>query len=446
MAKTRPRLYFAQEHLPEKDAGTGTMKSPRKRERSAGKSAGKSVENSAGENAGENAGESAGDSAMNESEVSPQSSGKSGPGPIEKKMGAQEDNTAGTETGADKGSGDIMTDKSKRPRMVKKSGNSRKAGEVEADKASMRAGTVGKSGRSAEAEKAEKAGKAGKARKAMRGQKAGVPEEPAPAQQPDVPEQTPVEEAPIITAARKDAAEHPLPPPTGASPERAATGIPGFDALIEGGLKRKSVTLVEGCAGSGKSTFAIQFIYDGITRSGEPGLYVTFEEDKDDFYDNMMRYGWDLKALEKKGRFAFIRYTPEQVAKLLKTGGGVIRDIVVKIKAKRIVIDSISSFNLLHPGELERKSASLDLFRMLRRWGCTSLVIGESQMGEEDLDGNSGEFEVDGIVWLHNFKKEEIRVRAIEVFKMRGTKHATRTFPFEITETGIVIYPEQSVF
>lgn len=227
---------------------------------------------------------------------------------------------------------------------------------------------------------------------------------------------------------------------------RIPTGIPGLDEVIEGGLKRDSVTLIGGCSGSGKTILAMQFLVNGILKSNEPCVYVTFEEGKEEVYEDMLRFGWDLAELERQGKFAFIRYTPEQVGKVLKTGGGVIRDIVDQIKAKRVVIDSISAFTLLHKGELEKREACLDLFKILRKWACTTLVVGQYYAAEERHESTAVEFEVDGIIWLYNIKKEDIRVRAIEVFKMRGTKHSAKIFPFEITDRGVTIYPEQSVF
>ena len=228
--------------------------------------------------------------------------------------------------------------------------------------------------------------------------------------------------------------------------ERIPTGIPGLDEVIEGGLKEDSVALVGGCAGSGKSIFAMQFIINGVKKFNEPGVYITFEESREEFYEDMLRFGWDLDELERQGNFAFIRYTPKQVGKVLKTGGGMIRDIVDKIKARRIVIDSISAFTLLHKDELEKREACLDLFKILRKWNCTTLVVGQYEQEELHRESTAVEFEVDGIIWLYNIKKENTRVRAIEVFKMRGTKHSAKIFPFEITDEGIVIYPEQNVF
>jgi circadian clock protein KaiC len=226
---------------------------------------------------------------------------------------------------------------------------------------------------------------------------------------------------------------------------RVPTGIDGLDSIIEGGIKRGSAVLVEGGAGSGKSIFCTQFIVNGIERVNENGVYISFEEEKDDFFINMKRFGWDLAEYEDKGKFAYLRYTPEQVEKVLSGGGGLVRDIVEKIGAKRIVIDSITAFTMLHSDELVKREAILNLFRTIKKWGCTTLVIGQPE-GESDLDGHpfALEFECDGVIRLYNIREHNLRIRTIEVFKMRATKHASKTFTMEITDKGIVIYPDST--
>ena len=59
--------------------------------------------------------------------------------------------------------------------------------------------------------------------------------------------------------------------------ERVKTGIPGFDDLVQGGFPKGASILVSGGTGSGKSIFAMQFIYNGAKQFNEPGLYVTLE-------------------------------------------------------------------------------------------------------------------------------------------------------------------------
>ena len=227
--------------------------------------------------------------------------------------------------------------------------------------------------------------------------------------------------------------------------ERVPIGIEGMDVLIEGGLRKNSAVLVEGGAGCGKSIFCCQFIVNGITKFNENGVYISFEEEKHDFFENMKRFGWDLEKLEAEGKFAYLRYTPEQVEKVLSGGGGLVRDVVEKINAKRIVIDSMTAFTILHDDDLARREATLDLFKTIKKWGCTTLVVGQPEFSEYDIDKhpfNVLEFECDGVIRLYNAREHNIRSRTVEVFKMRGTKHASKTFTLEITDKGIVIYPD----
>ena len=142
---------------------------------------------------------------------------------------------------------------------------------------------------------------------------------------------------------------------------RVPTGIPGFDKLISGGFDYGSINLVVGGSGSGKTIFAMQFLIEGIKR-GETVLYITFEESKQEFYENMLKFGWDLEKLENSGKFIFLEYSPEKVKMMLDEGGGAVESTVIKQKVKRMVIDSISSFSLLFEAEQEKRHSILALF------------------------------------------------------------------------------------
>ncbi len=228
--------------------------------------------------------------------------------------------------------------------------------------------------------------------------------------------------------------------------KRVAIGIQHLDNLIGGGFKINSTNLVAGSAGAGKTIFALQFLINGILKYGEPVIYITFEERKDKLYDDVLEFGWDLAKLEKEGKFAFLEYTPEQVKKVLVEGGGTIDSVITKMKAKRLVIDSISSFALLYPNELERKEAILALIDLINSWGCTALLTAQDEARDGLLVSSSLEFEVDSIILLYYVKKKADRIRAMEIFKMRGTKHPGTTFAFDITNKGIVVSPSKKIF
>lgn len=222
---------------------------------------------------------------------------------------------------------------------------------------------------------------------------------------------------------------------------RVQTGIPALDKII-GGFKEKSINLVAGSAGSGKTIFAIQFLVDGI-KKGEKGIYITFEEKKEKTFDDMLSFGWELKKYEKEGKLIYLEYTPEQVKRLITEGGGEIENIIEKTKAKRLVIDSITSFALLYQEELTRKEAALALFELIGKWNCTALLT--SQVPEEEKISSELEFEVDSIILLYNVRRKGIRKRGLELLKMRGTKIPGKVFPLDITNKGIEVNTKRVV-
>ena len=227
--------------------------------------------------------------------------------------------------------------------------------------------------------------------------------------------------------------------------KRVPTGIAEFDDLIKGGFKKTSINLIAGKAGTGKTVFAMQFLYNGVTKFNENGLYITFEEKKKKTYKDMLEFGWDLKRLEEQEKFVYLEYSPEQVKRVLVEGGGIIESIIEKYKIKRLVIDSITSFSLLYQDELTKKEASLALFELIDKWDCTAVLTSQDQTPDEIMISSALEFEVDSITLLYHVKKKGVRVRAIEVLKMRGTDHPEKTMEMDITSKGVVIFPDNIV-
>jgi len=226
---------------------------------------------------------------------------------------------------------------------------------------------------------------------------------------------------------------------------RLTSGIPGFDKLVQGGFKEKSINLVIGGPGSGKTIFAVMFLIEGL-KKGEPGIYVTFEEKKEKLYEDMKSLGWDLEKYEKSGKFSYLEYTPEQVKKVLIEGGGTIDSIVTKMKVKRLVIDSVTSFALLYKEELAKKEAALALFEMIDKWGCTAVLTSQDTSLRGIELSTALEFEVDSITILYHKKVKGIRARGLEVLKMRGTKIPNVTYGLRIEKSGLAVSSEKMKF
>ncbi len=220
--------------------------------------------------------------------------------------------------------------------------------------------------------------------------------------------------------------------------KRISSGIPTLNNQIEGGFKKNSTNLIVGGPGSGKSVICLQFLLEGVSKR-EPCLYINFEERKKDFYSNMSALGWDLQKLEDQENFFYMEYTPEKVKTMLEEGGGIIESLVLRKKIKRIVIDSISSFELLFEEDIRKREAALALFNILRKWDCTTLLTYESEGSSTNPTFQVLDFESDSIIYLTTQKKGNQRKKFLEITKMRGTNHSRKTHIYEIKKGGVVL-------
>jgi circadian clock protein KaiC len=218
--------------------------------------------------------------------------------------------------------------------------------------------------------------------------------------------------------------------------EKISTGIKNLDKITNGGFVKSSINMIAGGTGTGKSIFAIQFLIEGL-KKGEPCLYISFEEKKEEVYANMLRLGWDMEKYENQKKFFFLKYTPEKVKTMLDEGGGEIETLILTKDITRIGMDSITAFTSLFTKEAEKRDSILSLFELLRKWTSTVLLTYEKDPSIEKKTSSMLEFEVDSIITLYSLRIKNKREKFLEVFKMRGTKHSTEIFPFSIEKNGI---------
>jgi KaiC/GvpD/RAD55 family RecA-like ATPase len=239
------------------------------------------------------------------------------------------------------------------------------------------------------------------------------------------------------------------------------TGIPGADKILgEKGIPRGHSILVCGGPGSGKTTFAIQFLYKGATDHGEPGIYISLDEDPEDVKKNMSKFGWDLGELEKQKKLAFINVSPVRVAPSEKAGLiqlgmkefklvkllEAVRTGVEEIQAKRVVIDPVTIFTLQYPDEVERIYAMRDLIADFRKTGCTNILISELRGTGLEREHQFEEYLAQGVILLRTVMKDERLTRMFQVEKMRGLEVDNQPRPYNITNSGIEVYPTLTVF
>jgi len=216
---------------------------------------------------------------------------------------------------------------------------------------------------------------------------------------------------------------------------RIKSGIPGLDAVISGGFIEGSVNLVSGGTGTGKTIFGCQFLWEGL-KKGESCVYITLEEDPEDIMEDVASFGWDFATYEKKGLFKIIYHDPAQVNNL----GTVIISELENLKAKRLVLDSISVMELAIDNPSQIRKRILNLINAIKRQDhCTTLLLSEIAAEETKALSRYGveEFVVDSVILMSYLGIGEEYNRSLMVRKMRRTNHGKDVYPFDISSRGI---------
>jgi len=237
--------------------------------------------------------------------------------------------------------------------------------------------------------------------------------------------------------------------------ERVKTGIPGFDEIVGGGIPKRNVVLLSGGPGTGKTIFGMQYLWNGL-QMGEPGIYVALEEHPTQVRINMKQFGWDVKQYEQQGVFAIVDAFTAGIGEAAKREKYVLKDptdvselvdvLRMAIKdtgAARVVVDSVSTLYLTKPAVA--RNTVLQLKKVLSGMGTTSILISQVSVTERGFGGPGVEHAADGIVRLDLDEVDGELVRSIIVWKMRGTAHSMKRHPFDITDKGIVIYPDKTL-
>src|SRR5438094_332104 len=121
----------------------------------------------------------------------------------------------------------------------------------------------------------------------------------------------------------------------------ARTGISGLDSILEGGIPRSNVTLVEGAIGTGKTTMGVEFVYRGASEFNEPGLIVLFEVSPEKVVRDAAQLGWDLAALERQGRVRIVFTTRQVFRQELQQADSLLLQPAAQMNAARLFVDGV---------------------------------------------------------------------------------------------------------
>jgi len=217
------------------------------------------------------------------------------------------------------------------------------------------------------------------------------------------------------------------------------TGIEALDEIIGGGFQKGSLILLAGNPGTGKTTFAAQFICKGV-EAGEVGVYVSFAEDKDTLIRNMEKFlGRDCEKYVKSGRCKIL-----DMITVKKEGLPAILDLILAetVGAKRLVIDSFSAMAQAFKDPIEvRIILHTILSRIVRQSGCTTLLVCEVPIGEEHAGLGMEEFVADGVILLKASELDGRPFRDLEIRKLRGSPLPEKKMVFTLSGGFKVFQP-----
>jgi KaiC/GvpD/RAD55 family RecA-like ATPase len=235
-------------------------------------------------------------------------------------------------------------------------------------------------------------------------------------------------------------AANPDPP---ASDERICTGVHGLDGLLGGGFPVGSFILLSGTCGTGKSIMGMQFVYRGA-EAGEPGVYLSMEEEPKRFIGDMSKFGWNVQKYVDEGKLSVLK--PE-----LYESDTIKRNIVEAVErtgARRLVIDSFTLLSSYLEKPFDVRKMVFDLSREAKKLNCTTLAISDMSEGGQSYSADGfEEFVSDGVVVLSMLKAEAGAYnRALQIRKMRATAHSLKLIPFRIERHGIMLHPKAGLF
>ncbi len=216
--------------------------------------------------------------------------------------------------------------------------------------------------------------------------------------------------------------------------QRLSMGVPELDAMLGGGLPAGYSLLVVGPSGSGKTVLATQFLAEGV-RAGEPGVIAAFEKSP----NQLLSYS--LNQMVASGAVGLIN-----TRTLDLSIDEILHDMIVMIdrmKAKRVVIDSLSGFELAL-ASVYREDFREALYRMvavLTGMGVTVLMTAEleDQYSMLRFSSYGNAFLADAILMQRYVEIAGQFKRVLSVVKVRGSEHSKDIRFFDVVADSLAI-------
>ncbi|WP_321170416.1 KaiC domain-containing protein [Halobaculum litoreum] len=230
--------------------------------------------------------------------------------------------------------------------------------------------------------------------------------------------------------------------------DRIDVGIEGLDEMILGGVPERSLMAVIGSAGTGKTTFGLQFLNEALVNGGD-AVYITLEESEEAILSTAEEKGWEYRRYADEDRLAVIAMDPIEMANSLDSIRDDISRLVTEFGADRLVLDSVSLLEMMYDHPSKRRSEVFDFARSLKAAGVTTMLTSEASEDNAYASRHGiVEYLTDAVFVLQYVRPSDFRETrlAVEIQKIRDANHSRETKPYEITDDGISVYRQANIF
>ena len=224
-------------------------------------------------------------------------------------------------------------------------------------------------------------------------------------------------------------------------------GIIGLDDMLGGGLIPGSICAIIGTYGTGKTTFALQFIWEGL-KKGEHIIYISLEEREERIFEYMLQKGWDVKPFMNKSLFV-IKLDPTDFNLANNRIKNELPRLINQVNAHRVVIDPISLFEDLFDSDSIRRQEMFRFVESMRDQKCTIMMTSETDKDNPFSSRHALiEYLADTVILLRYVRPSDLTDvhLALEVVKMRMSAHSREIKPYEIQQDQVLVYSEANVF
>src|SRR5436309_15690013 len=148
--------------------------------------------------------------------------------------------------------------------------------------------------------------------------------------------------------------------------------------MLGRGVPAGHIITVLGSFGTGKTTFALQFLMQGLI-NGEKGVFISLEEDVDSVVANAASFGWELKKYLKDKKLHIVKLEPVDAKTTVTRIRSELPDFIKRSGASRVAIDSVSLLNMLFVDDKERREKLFALCKQLKSTGARYVFTGEEK-------------------------------------------------------------------